>query len=750
MSAGIEEFGRQFMNNNFRPIVQCLYIVLLLTIQNFAQNPDSIKTLMISKINSDIRIDGRLDESEWQTAASVSDFTQREPSEGQPVSERTEVKLMYDEANLYIAFRCFDSQPDQIVANEMRRDQNLLNNDCIEIFLDTFHDSRNAFYFCTNPLGAQRDALIAADSPAEAQNWDWNGVWMNASNIDSGGWTAEIAIPFQTLRFKDGNNLTWGVNFARYIARKREEVFWSPILRSYGISGKFHISGYGQLNGLDDLRQPANFEFKPFILTGIQRDFENRKPYQGSFELGLDVKYHLTSNLTADITLNTDFAQVEADQEQANLTRFELFYPEKREFFLEGANMFYFGERSSSPTVPANTLFFSRRIGLTEDNERVPLLGGVKVTGKTGNYNLGLMNILTDRIRYVNDDGEPVKTPRTNYSVLRLRRDILSNSYIGAIALNQQSLDDKDFNRDFGLDAAVYLNSNTQLSGFAAKTYSHDSDLKGKDFAFYGDFLYNNDFWYCFLGQNSIQENFNPEMGFSPRTGIRGSHANVAIAPRPGILSIRQTWIFDDFYYYTDQSGRLETRQNFLGVYNVFENGAEAVGIFSQNYERLTEEFEIHDQVIIQPDKYQYSYFWGMLRSDESRALSGMIESNFGKFYDGSIVGLKNTVNVKLSPRLTVNLRYDRNDVHLSAGNFITDIIGARILYTFTPKLFAKAFIQWNSDEKTVNANFLVNFIHRPGSDLYLVYNEEMARYGQRFRSNNRIMMLKLTYLLVR
>jgi len=709
------------------------------------ERPMDPPSLHVVRTEGRIRIDGKLDESAWQDAAVLDRFIQREPHAGQPSSERTEVRILSDEHNLYIGFRCWDSDVRDVVANEMRRDITLLNNDCVEIFLDTYHDHRTAFYFSTNPLGAQRDGIITANLSDEEQNWDWNGVWDNSSSLDSAGWTAEIAIPFQTLRFRSGEKTIWGINLARVIPRKREEAYWSPISRDFGWTGKYRVDVYGHLVGLGNLKQPGDFELKPFALAGTQRDYEEGGPLERKLTGGLDAKVHLTPNLTADLSWNTDFAQVEADQEQTNLTRFELFYPEKRDFFLEGAAIFRFGERFTIPFLPASVLFFSRRIGLSEDNTMIPLLGGIKVTGKAGDLNLGLLNMTAARSNYTNDDGEFKSVPRTNFSVLRLRQDILTNSSIGMIALNKQSLDDQGFNRNVGLDATIYLTPNTQVSGYVAKTST--PSMRGRDLAAYGDFYYNDDFWTLIASQNTVQDNFNPEMGFFPRTGIRKSEFSVGVSPRPKIFNIRQLALFNDFFYITDQRGELESRWNYTGFYSQFQDGSWWFAILSTNYEWLTEDFEIHDGVNILPGVYRFTNLISQYQSDMSKPLSGLLSLNAGDFYDGTLYGYGLGANIKLGARLTLNLQYTHNDVKLSAGQFTTTIVSARILYTFSPKLFAKAFIQWNSDNNAVSGNFLVSFIHTPGSDLFLVYNEEVSTGAHQLRTNNRTLMLKFTYL---
>jgi hypothetical protein len=730
--------------------LRCLQMFLLLTavpahLAGQQVSDPTPPTAVAVRSEEPITVDGLLIEPAWTKAMVLDRFVQREPVEGQMATERTEVRILYDPSHIAIAIRCYDRRPDLIIATEMRRDALLRNNDCVEVYLDTFHDHRTAFFFSTNPLGAQRDGLVTAERGLEEQNWDWNGVWENASTVDSLSWTAEIVIPFNTLRFAPEGTEPWGLNIARIIPRKREESYWSPVLRDYGFSGEFHLSTFGHLEGLKDLRHPSLFFLKPYGLTGSQRSIEETPPAEGIFELGLDAKVLVTSNLTLDLSVNTDFAQVEADQEQVNLTRFELFFPEKREFFLEGAGLFRFGERAWSPFQPPSLFFFSRRIGLSEDNEPVPLLGGAKLTGKMGPLNIGFMDMVADHTSYTNDDGEFVDIPRTNYSVLRLRQDVFSTSSVGLMALSQESLESQDYNRGFGVDGNVFLTERLQVGGFLAKT--HSPDLAGKDLAGNVDLLYTSDFFIGFLSQNSIQDNFNPEMGFFPRTGVRVSHVNFGIGPRPEVFNLRQVFIINDFTYVTDQAGLPQTRQNNAGFYAMFQDGASFYTFFQTNYERLTEDFEIHENVVILPGEYRFNTILGEIRTDQSSWLAGLVNWNVGQFYDGSIRGAGAGLDFKAGGRFTGNILYSHNRVLLSAGDFTTDLVSLRALYTFSPRMFLKAFIQWNSEGKTVIANVLFNFIHAPGSDLFLVYNEEISGFGSHPVSENRSLLLKFTYL---
>jgi hypothetical protein len=729
-------------NDRFFLLLASLLCFLIHELQAQSENPPKLYAI---KGVASPDLDGKLDESFWQNAALVNRFIQREPEEGSMVSESTLVYIYYDEDNIYFGFDCRDQEAEKIIATEMRRDSYLLNNDCIEIYLDTYHDHRTAFYFSTNALGARRDGIIQAELNDQTQNWDWNGIWDVESHIDDRGWTAEVVIPFKTLRFSPGRNRTWGLNIARYIPRKREEAFWAPIKRELGFWGHYRVSAYGHLEGTDILRQPGKWEIKPFSVAGVQQDFTIENEYDTKLDIGLDFRYQLTPNITATLTINTDFAQVEADQEQVNLSRFELFFPEKREFFLEGATIFNFGERSHIPLTPASILFFSRRIGLSDDNEMIPLLGGVKITGKEGPLNIGFLNILANRASYINDDDEPVHIPRTNYSAARLNLDLFSNSSLGIIGLNKQNIDHFGYVRNLGMDGNIYLNDNTQVGGFLSKSF--EPFVSDKDYAGYFDFLYMDDFFSLFFSQNSIQKNFNADMGFFPRTDIRKTQINTWISPRPDLFDIRQIFLIYDFSYITDQQGMLASRINYSGFFSLFENGSNLLALYGQNYERLTEEFEISDDIIIPEAIYRYDNILIEYQSDRSKPLAGKIRFNGGDLFHGTLIGYGADAYLKLGRHLTAELKADYNTIHLPEGTFTTTLVGARIIYSFHPDLFIKPYIQWNSDTDKIISNVLFNFHYIPGSDLYIVYNEEFDLSNPFTRTENRTVLLKFTYL---
>jgi hypothetical protein len=720
-----------------------LVVLLGLHLSSFlySQQAEERKVRAVRTAES-VLLDGKLKDPAWQEAEVIHDLTQREPREGEPITESTEIRILYDDEYLYIGVVCTDSQPDRIVASEMRRDAPLEDDDYFEIYLDTYHDHRNSIYFVTNPLGARRDALIREEG--SRINWDWDGVWYSKTQRDEHGWTVEIAIPFYTLRFKTEEVQTWGVNFGRHIARKREEAYWAPILRDLGFFGKYKISYFGNLTGLEDLKEGKRLHVLPYVIGGgIQEEEENSLRPSG--DLGLDLKYRLTSNITADVTINTDFAQVEADLEQFNLTRFSLFFPEKRGFFLEGADLFYVGEVFDPFEPPGMRFFYSRTIGLSEDGEEIPVMGGVRVTGKTGSYSLGILDMLTDRISYTVDE-EDIHIERMNHTIFRLKKDFLEKSTIGAMVLSLDSLDSSHYNRGAVFDVNLALGQSFRAEGFLGKTSS--PGLEGKDWAGNMDINYNSDFFIGRMVYTDIGENFNAEMGYVPRTDMRKFRANFGIGPRPKILNLRQSFFFADLIYIENHSGQLESRSQSLGTFNIFQNGSSLYLGYVQSYEFLDEPFEIREDVFIPEGIYRFNSFSGFFWSDRSRRLSIRANTYLGDFYNGFLYRLNASGFFKFSKHLNIEFIYDYNnfDLPVNGGKFSTNIAATRLIYSFTPELYAKAYLQYNDDEDVFKSNFLIRWIYKPGADIYFIYNET-REVGTQGYLQDRAVMIKMTFL---
>ena len=417
-----------------------------------------------------IKVDGVLDEADWQKASPITDFVQVEPNEGESITQPMEIRILYDDKNLYFGYTCYDSDISKAVINEMRRDANgLHDNDCAFLILDPYNDRRSAVFFRFNAIGGMED--VAISNSGDSRNESWDVVWECKGKINQDNWVMEIAIPFSQLRFRKSDVMTWGINLGRNIARNREAAIWSPVPKSYGGMGKYRTAYFGDLVGLNGISPSRNLELLPYVSGGVSRVERDTDEVH---DVGLDIKYGITTNLTADATFNTDFAQVEADEEQVNLTRFSLFFPEKRPFFMEGAALFDFGiPRSSFRRPPPLLLFYSRRIGLAEDRV-IPIIAGAKITGKAGAYGVGLLNVYTDDFQDfdVEEDAEPVDEPHTNYTVFRLTRDVFSGSSIGLMAVNKQDSD--TYNRATGLDFTFRPVKSLDIRGMWAYTFEGD------------------------------------------------------------------------------------------------------------------------------------------------------------------------------------------------------------------------------------------------------------------------------------
>ncbi len=682
-------------------------------------------------IEGQIVVDGNLDEPEWNLAQVATHFIQQEPQMGEPSTERTEVRLLYDDENLYVGVYCFDSAGEAgIVVNDVRRDYPPSENDLFTVLLDSFDDNRSGFMFSTNPQGAKRDGQSGGDGTST--NIDWDGIWYVTSKVTGSGWQAEMAIPFQTLRFREGEQQIWGVNFERRIRRKNELTHWSAIPRPYQLN---RVSLAGSLNGINGIHQGRSFYVKPYLsmpLTRRQGDDIDFMP-----EVGFDGKYGVTSGLTLDLTVNTDFAQVEADEQQINLTRFSLFFPEKREFFLENANIFQFGKMGRGwdfsegrEIIP----FFSRRIGISQ-SRLVPILGGVRLSGSVGKYRLGILSMQADEFD---------TTPSTNFSVARVRRDIFLSSDIGGILVNKEISGGK-FNRTYGVDANLRFLTYLTISSFLLKTDT--SGIRGQDAAADLTVGWWDRFWEVEAQYLSIQENFRPEVGFAPRTGIRKSRGRLSLHPRPGE---RVPWVREfrpsvEVEHITNQENVLETRNFDTGFSIDFENSANIWVGRQAHFERLEEPFRIRPNQNIPVGDYQFAEYATFLSSDRSRMFSVEGRVATGSFYDGDRDSYRAGFQFQPGYQFGAELSWNHDDITLPSGDFTTTLTTTRLRYSFTTAMFLNTLIQYNSTRREISSNIRFNFIYRPLSDFFLVYNERRSTTGE---VRERALIAKLTYVL--
>ena len=699
------------------------------------------------------QVDGRLDEEVWVTAAVIEDFVQQEPAEGEPATERTIVRVLYDEQALYIGVEAFDSVPDGVIATEMRRDSpRLLEEDNFQVILDTFQDRRSGYMFVTSPLGAKLELQVAEEGEggfrgnnSSNTNVNWDGVWDVVARSTDAGWVAEIAIPMVTLRFPKADQQIWGVNFMRNIRRKNEQVFWAPISKEYSLT---RVSQAGTMTGIASVSRGMDLRITPYLLTGAKQDrVLTRLDGSGFGDIGLDVKYGVTSGLNMDLTVNTDFAQVEVDEQQVNLTRFPLFFPEKRDFFLENAGMFQVGARSGGFGRLAD-LFFTRRIGLSDAGQPIPIYGGVRLSGKVDRHNIAVMNVTTQSAFGNHGD---------NFFVGRYSRDILARSKIGGVIINKESVGGSHYNRTFAADTTLALHPNFVLTGFVAKTETPGvSTGQGAGYArgtwlspayhFYGEYI-------------DLQDNFNAEVGFVPRVGIRTSKFHGEWNPRPGRWNIRRWDPMWNITYTTDQHNRLLTRRihNMIGTY--FEDGSSVVVYYNDHFEQLDVPFQIRPDVTIPAGTYRFGEWVFSYTTDPSKRVYGQTRYVPQTFFDGTRTDISATVGLRATSRIAAETRFSRSDVDLPWGAFVADLASLTLDLALSPRMTLRTLSQYNSTTSEISTSVRFNWIYSPGSDIYVAYDELRLDADPLFldphvrRSpwlQNRQLAIKMTYLLSR
>lgn len=650
-----------------------------------------------------MKLDGRLDEAAWAGAVPIGALTQTEPDEGTAPSEATEVRALRDDDHLYFGIRCFDRDPGGIAATKMGRDGELEGDDHVMVVLDTFGDRRNGFFFAVTPRGARAEGQISNNS--ESLNFDWDGIWDAAARVNGGGWTAELAIPFKTLRFRT-EVAAWGLNVQRYVARRQETDRWTAARRDVWIS---NLSEAGRLEGLAGARQGRGLDVRPYLSGGEEGG-------QGEAKVGGDVFKNVTPNLTASLTLNTDFAETEADDRQVNLTRFPLFYPEKRSFFLEGAGIY---EVASLGSANSDLLpFYSRRIGLLR-GEEVPILAGLKASGRVDRWNVGLLDVETRQ-----QDG--LGLDRQNLLAARVSRNVFRQSFVGALVTHGNPSGDGS-NTLAGVDAHLATSTfrgreNLSLDLYAFVTDDGASGRKGH--AWGGKLDYPNDLWDAALSFKEIDRDFRPALGFVARTGIRKTNLKVDLMPRPGRLGIRQLFFETSGQYVTDTSGRVldwMVMTTPVGVQT--ESGEELRLEWIPQFERLDEPFEIQPGIVIPPGDYHYTAWIAGVETASRRGWVAEIETRWGSFYDGDMTRVEARLVLKPSPHLLVSAEGEWSRGELPAGRFTAKVLAGRLEANFSPDLGWSNLVQYDSDSRELGFQSRLRWRIRPGSDLFVVFN---------------------------
>ncbi len=712
-------------------------------------------TVRAIRLDEPLVVDGRLDESIYSDFRPFGDFVQVTPTAGAPSSERTDVWIGFDDTHIYVTCRCWDSAPPSAwVSNELRRDATgVRNNEHFGVMLDTFYDRRSGVMFYANPLGARSDYSVVDEGTT---NRDWNPVWDVAGGVFDDGWILEMAIPFKSLRYNAGPDRMWGIQIRRSIRHKNEWTYLNPVPAFMaGPQALNRVSAAGTVVGLDLPPAGSNIELKPYAIGGLTTDRVSTPPVSNDAtgDVGLDFKYGLTSNLTADVTLNTDFAQVEVDEQQVNLTRFSLFFPEKRDFFLEGRGVFEFGQGGSGGFRPGRggrfgrgggdtpTLFYSRRIGL-DRGAVIPIRAGGRVTGKVGPFSVGAINIQAGA-----DDGADVRA--TNYTVLRLKRDVLERSSIGALFTNRSvAISGDGTSRTYGLDGSFAFFESLEMGAYWARTES--PELQGDDESWQAALSYEGDKYGATVSYLEVGESFNPEVGFLRRSDFAKSSGSLRFSPRPVSLeSVRKlTWEVG-VDHFADGRSALESRRQSARFEIEMENSDQISVERVHEFERIDEAFAISSDLDIMPGRYSFESQRLTYQSGPQRPISANLSYQWGDFYDGSIRAL--TVNegrIVVSNHLSLEPGVSVNWLDLPRGESTQAVFLLRADYAFTPRMFVSSLFQYNEAEGTLSSNLRFRWEYAPGSELFLVWTDERDTGPRGSGLRTRGLVIKATRLL--
>ncbi len=694
----------------------------------------------------------------WAGVMPATGFVQTAPDEGLPASERTEVRVVFTDDTIYFGIVAYDRDPSAIIVTDSRRDSSLTSSDSVQLILDTFRDQQNGFVFGTSPSGQEYDGQLINEGAGGSGmgrggtsfgagggfNLNWDGVWQVRTSISDIGWSAEFAIPFRTLRFSPGREQTWGLNIQRSIRRRNELAYWSPLPRQFDL---FRVSMAGALTGVE---APAGLwrtlQVTPYAVGGASKQTDVLGAEIETFrEFGGDLKYGVTSGLTLDATVNTDFAQVEVDQQQINLDRFNLFFPEKRPFFLENAGAFTVSNSGGAAfNDPSQTeLFFSRRIGIGEGGQAIPILGGVRLSGKvTDSTTIGLLNMQTDDVG--------TTTPSNNFGVARIRQDLPNRSSVGALFVNRQATgrlaEDNDINRTYAVDGRLGFGQNGIVSGFAAKTET--PGLRGEDYAWDTAVDYNAQAWRLRAGYMEMGDNFNPEVGFVRRKGFRKVDGGIFYTYRPDnflkLQEIQPHITFNRFWNYDE--GFIESSLVHMDNSWEFNDSSTAITGWNVRKEGVVEPFTVSG-VLVLPGTYQWNEVMLNYSTDNSAPFTAGFRFQGSGFFGGDLRSYGPSVGFRRGETLNVRLNWSRNDIDLPLGSVITNLVSTQVAYNFSPRLFAQSLLQYNDSADLWSVNFRFGWLQDANTGLFLVYNETDGLGEIPHTSAGRSFILKYSYL---
>ena len=672
------------------------------------------------------RLDGDvIGDPAWGAAEVIRGFVQNTPDEGLATTEETEVRILYTADALFVGVVCYDREPNRLIVSDSRRDADLSGGDSFRFVLDTYRDRQNGFIFGTNPAGVEYDAQVSNEGQGggfgggpRAQagaggglNVNWDGSWRVEVATGEYGWSAEFAIPFRTLRFESGAGQVWGINFERTIRRKNEVAFWSPLPRQYGLA---RVSQAGALEGIS-VQAPRNLQIMPYVLAQAGRDVVLREfnTVGPDFDFGADLKYSITTSLTLDATYNTDFAQVEVDEQQINLDRFNLFFPEKRPFFLENAGNFAVGSPGEIE------LFFSRRIGIGPAGEAVPIVAGARLSGDAAGFKMGFLNMQTAQIGRAG-------VPANNFGVARLKRELPNRSFVGGIFTNRQGIGDiageDDYNRVVAVDGQLGIGRYGSVSGFAGRSFT--PGITVPEHAFRLQATYDATSWLLEAGYAEVTAGFNPEVGFLRRSEYRKANGLIFRRFRPEFLGFHELRPHASYNGYWGLDGFYES--GFLHVDNHWEwaNGYEIHTGINFTHEGVREPFTILDDVVVGAGSFDHREAMIVGNTDRSEWISLAMETVIGGFFGGDRVTLAPSLQLRAGSAFNSEISYSRNMIDLPDGSFTTNLLRARLSYSFNPRLFVQTLVQYNDAADVWSGNLRFGWLQTAGTGLFVVINQ--------------------------
>ena len=722
----------------------------------------SVKVANAISVEDAPTIDGDvLGDPVWAAVVPVSGFRQSAPDEGQPATERTEVRVVFTGDTIFFGVVCYDRDPSSIIVSNSRRDSSMNDADSFQMVLDTFSDQQNGFVFGTTPAGQEYDGQVINEGGSRSLfggaggggfsrgsgggfNLNWDGAWRVRTTISEVGWSAEFAIPFRTIRYPPrADQQSWGVNFQRNVRRRNETAYWAPVPRQYNL---YRVSIAGQLAGVNvPIGATRNLQLTPYVIGEVvTRDAAPDRDPLAVGDFGADLKYSVTSGLTLDATYNTDFAQVEVDDQRINLDRFNLFFPEKRPFFLENAGLFTVSNAgpASGMNLGQTELFFSRRIGISAAGEQIPILAGARLSGKVSDtVTVGLINMQTEGI-----DGI---VTANNFTVVRLRQELPNRSSVSGLFVNRQATGRQavgdDYNRTYAVDGRWGIGQNGSVEGFVGRTETPGRD--GRDHALSLSGTYSSERWRVISGYQENGEDFNPEVGFVRRTGFRKVDFGLSNTSRPeGFLKWQELTPHMSFTRFWNFDGIMETSFLHMHFESQFEDSSSAGVAHDVRSERVFSEFTISD-ISVPPGRYDFSETQLSFNYNRSAPISFGIRATVGGFFGGDIVTVRPSIRARYGETLNLSLSYSRNDIDLPNGSVITNLTSVRFAYNFSPRLFAQTLVQHNDSADLWSINFRVGWLQDANTGLFLVYNETEGIGSAVPSGAGRSVILKFSYL---